>query len=495
MSLFGELLRERESRRVVEQPRFASIIDPDRLNVVIFDTDGDGRMGGIIAYDALRKAGIPVRIYSHFVPVKEAENSKLPPTNAAAIRLDRVIEYLKPPYNSNIVTIDIPPPAELDRFTKNVKAIEDLTSVGNSFIVFDQLDHAPLEAWQRYRAAGAILRLFYDGMSVKLGIPNEVGVYDPHYEKFALLGSASDFDENVASRVSKDEEEFAAAIFDPVMKFVAYRVVEEAGYRAEQFGESGAVVAYVVERLGADFDAFVRWVMELESRIPPNQRLPRAGDYVNLGHVVVGDAIKNNVPGGLYWKWNWWLTYSTGAMAGVVLGEQGGQFVIIAAPYWRNKSKVAPIIEEVAQEYARRLGATLTGHFGARGIGLPRGVSREEAWEVAMRIGREIQQRIETNVLRLVSETTRVLLGIGVTEVQRIGMAVNADLSEILRRIARVEEALLETANAIRELVRQNQEMYRHYLELKERQVSLLEQLQRQQPQQGQNQNRRVAAD
>jgi len=438
------------------------------------DTDVDGGAAGIIAYASLKMAGYRPRIYAHYAE----RDSKQPGTYAAQYRMKDVLQYLGGNYGA-IITIDIPPATELQRRAENLDTIRQVTTAGATVIIYDQYDHAEPEYWQQLRDVGAITRLYWDGMSVKLGLAVDLGVYDPVFERFALLGSVADNDQNVSAMTSREFEEFVQRVVDAVHKFVMPQYLREQGISIEQFGSTGAEVYYVVERLNLDYDRYLQLIRELEPRIPPNQRLPPAPlHYRSLQYVVVADAEQNRIAPGLMWKFAWLLTYTTGAPVAVVYGPspRGGYTILIAA-YWRRKHEVAPIIEELARDLASRIPDSLiTGHYGARSVGSAR-MTKETAEQLALEVARRLNEAYETRVLGITSQASRVLLGIGVGALEEFAKAINADLRAILDRIAAIEERQLQ--------------LYQEYLELKRRQVELLERM----GQQGQGNQQRFRAD
>jgi len=431
------------------------------------DTDVDGGTAGIIAYSALKMAGYRPRVYSHYAE----RGSNQPGTYAAQYRMKDVLQYLGGDYGA-VITIDIPPAAELQRRAENLDTIRQLTSAGVPVIVYDQYDHAPLEYWNQLKGAGAIARLYWDGMSVKLGLPVDLGVYDPVFEKFALLGSVADNDQNVSAMTSREFEEFVNRVVDAVHKGPMRQYLREIGISIETYGNTGAEIVFVVDRLNLDYDKYIEVIKELEPRIPPDQRLPPAPlHYRSLQYVVVADAEQNRIASGLMWKFAWLLTYTTGAPAAVVYGPSPrGGYTILIAGYWRRKHEVAPIVEELARDLANRIPDSLiTGHYGARSVGSAR-MTKETAEQLALEVARRLNEAYETRVLGITSQASRVLLGIGAGIFEEFAKAINADLRTILERIAAIEERQLQ--------------LYQEYLELKRRQVELLERMNQQGQQQ-----------
>jgi len=428
----------------------AQTIQSRKQKLVMGDSDVDGACGLINTYLAWREEN-PM-IYAHF----RAPNDVQPGTQAAQFNPSEVLNYLSADVGE-IITIDIPPPRELPRRAALVTFIQQVRALGVNYVIYDVYDHAEAEYWQQVRNAGAVLRLVPDGYSVKLLPLIDAGKkIEKVHEEWSLLGSIADFDESVASRTPLDLEQIVAEVVDPVYKFVMGNEVPQSDVR--MYGKTGAIVKYAVERLGADVWRFVSWAQELYSKLPQNQRLPAQPQYRRIGSVVVGDA--SQVAIGLQWKLAWKLTYVANADVAVLYNvrqQRGNQEFhgIIVAANWRNKSRVAPVIDQVVSEIAQRLQASVVGHTGAKSLMWPAGAI--DTLRVAEEIASMISQRIWTpSVSHLILDTT-------------VAAAVREDF-------ARIMSTLLQILERQQQLLEKQQQMYERYLDLKERQVRLLEQ-------------------
>jgi len=410
--------------------------------LVVTDTDIDGLSGAVNAYLALREEN-PL-IYSHF---RAPQGDTQPGTQAAVFNPQEVLNYLNADVEE-VITIDIPPPRELPRRAQIVSFIQQLRSLGVNYRIYDVFDHAEPQYWQQLKSAGADLRLVPDGYSVKL-LPaiDYLGRIETVMERWALVGSIADFDESVASRTSIDLERIIAEEVDAAYKFGQWPVQPS---EVRMYGKTGAIAKYIVERLDADPERFINMAQEIYKSLPQNQKLPQQVQYRRIGSVALAEA--SQVPPGLQWKLAWKVAWATNTDVAVIYGvrqQRGSQEYhgIIVASYWRSKSRVANVIDQVVSEIAGRMHASVVGHVGARSLMWPAGAV--DTLRVAEEIASMISQRIWTPaVTHLVSDSV-------------VASAVREDYARIMTTLTQILERM--------------ERMYSEYLELKRRQVELLE--------------------
>lgn len=418
--------------------------NPNKPVLLLTDSDVDGLSGHVVGLYTLRSLHTPHIHYAHFATSSQPQQ---PGTSATQMDLLQVLNYLVAD-PSSVHIIDVPPPREVARRVTYIDMIRRLRAIGVDVEIYDVTDHAAPDDWRQIASAGAALRLVPDGYSAKLQYAHSRGVFDSELEKWALLGSIADFDESVAEKTSRELERTVAEIVDPVYKFVMQQHTDIKPL-IPRYGSAGAVAEYVVAR-NMSMDEFIRFAESLSSQLPPNQRVVMPREYHATTFGVIVDSQRNQIPPGLQWKTAWKTAFETNSYYSVVYnvppppGRQG--VGVIVASYWRQKRLVAQAIDNAVNEISRHYGASVVGHSGARSLLFPPGTDTST---IAYEIARLIESNMTVSrVTHLINDTT-------------VASAVLEEYRQISRQLAEILSTM--------------QQMYREYLELKRRQVELLE--------------------
>lgn len=398
---------------------------------IVYDTDGHGGLSGYIAIRAFEKAGYKdLRHYSHFEPVRPPQTPSRPVTNP--MWLATFLPELVAPGFADLVVIDIP----ID--IQNPKRFVDILSsyvFGNHRTIF--IDHHGHSEWTRILFESGVETIIQPtSYDMSLYLPRALGVCDRDDERLALIAAICDFDESVAHKVSSDFEELVAEYFDSAWKF-GFRSIDEIRALEARFGNVGAIVEWFkIRNLGPEE------ILELAREY--GQAVPLI-DHETRGDVVVA---RGTPPQGQAWKALAKLVRVTGAPVATMLAQTPRGISVIVACDWKKKAQYATIVDDVVLEVAK--GRPVVGHPGAKSIAV---TSREEGEEL-----------LEELVAKLNAEISRRIYACKVAHlinVEHVSEALHEDFRQILQRLTEI----LET----------QREMYKEYLELKRKQVELLE--------------------
>ncbi len=401
-----------------------------RRIMVIHDTDVHGISCGINALYALMRSNIDAEVYSHF-----STNPQEPATTPQAVA--SVIENLG---NVDIVMLDIP--VDIRNPKRYVDALVSHAQFKGRVLWADHHGHSQ---WvDILNKSGVIAIVVGSSYELSMLVPRMYGKVDSFTEKWALVGAVADFDETIAGRVSTSLEIDVAEYLDQAMKFQRERLADALGIGAEyrQYlasrGNVGAL-SYAIAQRGIEPDQVISVAKTLVQpiQLPPYQ--------------VVGDVVFTiELPAqGLAWKTAWKLCAVTGAKVAIVptFNPRINQYAIIIAKNWRT-----PEVTSIIEEYVQRkfIGRQIVGHPGARSVSM---MSLDEARNLIPVIARELNEVIASRMytpqtVRLINETT-------------VARALREDFKAILQKLT--------------EILEQQRQMYREYLELKRKQVELLE--------------------
>jgi len=407
-----------------------------RKTIVISDTDLHGFSCGVNALKALRDSGIDADIFSHF-----STNPNEPASTPAGLAL--LVQNLG---TADLYILDIP----VD--IRNPKAyIDALVSHARYKGRVIWMDHHGHSQWvDELNRNGVFAVVYSTSYDLSLSVPRMFAKTDPWYERWALVGAVADFDESVKDRISTDLEVAVAEYLDQVYKNQLIDLARALGLEryaeyAKTNGQPGWFARAIVEN-----QIEPERVLEAARSIGRPLLVPR---YSIIGDVVYTTELP---PQGLAWKTAWKLCVLTGAKVAVLpsYNPRTNQYAIIVARNWRTDGSVINAIEEFVNK--RFSGRQIVGHPGARSISL---MSQAEISDIPA-IARELNDVISTKVytpstVRLVNE-------------RYVAEALHSDFRELLRRLAEINERLMQLAE-------QQNKMYQEYLELKRRQVELLE--------------------
>jgi len=406
---------------------------PQRPKMVIHDTDGHGISCGICAYYSMTKAGESVSVYSHF-----STSSSEPATTPTG--LATVLEQLG---QCDLVILDIP--VDERNPARYVQAVASHAQFKGKVLWADHHGHSK---WVQQLNTIPNVTAIVVGTSYDLAllIPRMYGAEDSFVEKWALLGALLDFDKSVADKVSREVEDVVCDVVDQALKFARKQLCDlvapgEYDRLAPLHGNVGAMTKIFVER-GVEADQLIELAKQVAKpiQVPP---------YETYGDVVV--ALQEPQPG-TAWKVANKLCILTGAKVAIVPSRspRTGETVLIIARYWRTSDEVAQIVDQYV--YTKFAGRQILGHPGARSVNLMQ-TPIEQAVEIARQVARELdemlRQRIYTpRVAHLIND-------------QYVAQAIAEDFKTIIRTLT--------------EILEQMRRMYQEYLELKRRQVELLE--------------------
>ncbi len=394
----------------------------ERVTTIIHDTDLHGLSCGVNAYYALRRQGLPANVYSHFDPRG---------VSTAPATLAQVVENLG---LTDLIVLDIP----ID--VRNPKQYVDaLVSHAQYKGRVLWLDHHGHSGWvDALNKSGVIAVVFGTSFDLSMAIPRMYGTTDGFVEKWALIGAISDFDASVADKVSPELELDVADTLDQAYKTRRDQLMQVLGIAPRsEHGNIGALSVGIVER-GIEPERVIEAAKALVQPLP----LPR---YETTGPVVYTTQLP--APG-LAWKTAWKLCLVTNSKVAVVPTQTTNGYAIIFATYWRAEDAIRNVVDTWVQR--RFAGKQIVGHPGARSVLVSQG-ELENIPALARELSEEIDKAVYTpRTVTLISD-------------KFVAQALHADLRAILARLAEI----LETQRA----------MYQEYLELKRRQVELLERI------------------
>lgn len=398
---------------------------------VIFDTDLHGGLSGLIAIKALQGAREEVaRFYSHFEPVRPPAQPAQPVTNP--MWLAQCLPQLVQPGSLNVMVIDIPIDVQAPKAF--VDALSQYPFAGSQLWFIDHHGHSE---WTRLLAAsGVFVNIQPTSYDMSLAVPRAFGVEDEELRKWALIAAVGDFDESIADQVPISLEEDVCDYLDPAWKF-EFKKIPDVARAVATYGNVGAIVKWILDRnIGPD--ELLAIAHQHSSGVPDLA-------YDVKGHVAV---VTQEPPTGLAWKAIAKVCRRTNAPVGTIISVSPRGVALIVATNWRVKSRYAPIVDAAVQEVAA--GRPVVGHPGARSILC---TTREEARQLQQQVVSAVNARVETSMpvsetVRLINETT-------------LARALMRDFNYISRSLA--------------EILDEMRKMYREYLELKRRQVELLE--------------------
>jgi len=394
---------------------------------VIHDTDLHGGSCGINAYYALRNAGIDADVYSHF-----STNPNEPSTTP--VGLAQFIENLG---NIDLIILDIP--IDVRNPKRYVDALVSHAKYKGRVVWLDHHGHSQwVDELNRNGVFAAVFGTSYD---LALAVPRMFAKTDSFTEKWALIGAVGDFDESIANRVSTDLEIDVAEYLDQAWKFHREQLAQRLGIPLRLYkGNVGFLTAGI-----AELQIEPEQVIEVAKQLVSPLVLPR--------YEIVGDVVyTTELPAqGLAWKTAWKLCAVTGAKVAIVptYNPRTNQYAIIIAKNWRH-----PEVTDVIEQYIQRRfsGRQIVGHPGARSISM---MSLDEAKTLIPQVARELNEEISRTLY--VPRAARLISDRYVAE------AVHSDFQAIMRTLA--------------EILNEMRRMYSEYLELKKRQVELLEKI------------------
>jgi len=401
---------------------------------IIYDTDIHGGLSGLIAIKALRAAGEEIlRHYSHFERVSRGQQPTHPVTNP--LFLAQSLPQIIMAGRTNLILLDIP---------VNVMAPIDFINTIANYKVRDKrviyIDHHEHSESYTRELFNRGIETIITGTSydMSLVIPRIFGINKElkELEEWALIASLADFDVSIASKVDNNLERLVLEYLDSWWKNGWQQTIQV----NPTFGSVGSIVNWILEN-GFTPRGFLEFVRRNSSEIPiPEHRTVGEITYIT-GEAAPGQA----------WKTTWKLNLLNGTKVAVSWAETPRGITVITAAYWKNP-EIFGIVDEVVEEVSR--GRPVVGHSGAKSILVS---SKEEADMLAREVIQKLNEKIQSSfytpkTVQLINE-------------QRVANALHSDFTQIMRLLAQI--------------LQQQQEMYKEYLELKRKQVRLLEETQR----------------
>lgn len=399
--------------------------------LIIYDTDVHGGISGLIAIKSLEESNEKIlRHYSHFERVQKGQSPTLPITNPAF--LAQALGNIAAPGKSNLMILDIP---------VNIMAPLDFINTLTNYRVLDKrvlfIDHhqAGEEYVRELFRRGVETIITGNSYDMSLVVPRIFSITSSTFrelEEWALIGALSDFDTTIADKITSEMETLVLEYLDSWWKNNWERDIE----LDPTLGSVGSIIQFIINR---NFSAkeFLEWVSERgnEINVPENK--------------VIGEVtyITGQSSPGLAWKTCWKANMLNGTKIAVSFAETPRGLAIIVAAYWRNP-EIFNIIDKVISDVSA--GRSVVGHSGARSILVSnRDEGERLVREIITRLNESISTRFYTpKTINLINES-------------RVAKALHEDFKTILA--------------TIKEILRNQQEMYREYLELKKKQVELLE--------------------
>ena len=398
----------------------------------VSDTDPHGGLSMLVAVKALQEAGEEVvGYYSHFEPVPRGQAPQRPVTNPAF--LAQSLPQIVSPGVVDLMVLDIP--VNIQRPLEFIKTVTEYTFGGRDVWFIDH--HGHNEYTVELLRNGVTVILQPTSYDMTMYVPRVLGLKNDEYDKWALFGATADYDESVAHRVTLDLEELITEYADTFWKDEMKKMPEIQAY-ATKHGNIGAFTAYAIER-NLDPDDFLRLARERGRPVPLPER------YETRGNIVYS---LTPPPLGYAWKSASKLCRITGAHIAILVGQSPRGYGVVIAGYWRNKDSVTPIVEEVARRIAR--GQRPYGHEGARAINCTSLQEAQELVKEAVNIASELMSTMTTR-----PSATHLI----------------ADW-KVARYLDNQNQMILTT---LAQILQKMNDMYERYLELKERQVKLLE--------------------
>ena len=390
--------------------------------LIVHDTDIHGLSCGINAIYAMRKQDLPATVYSHFDP----KGVSTTPTTLA-----QVIENLG---NTDLIILDIP--IDIRNPKKYVDALVGHAQFKGKVL---WLDHHGHSQWVDVLNKSGVTAVIYgSSYDLSLAVPRMYDVVDSFVEKWALVGAVADFDTSVADRVSPELEADVADILDQAYKTrredMARRL--EILWRSE-YGNIGMISAGIAAN-----NIEPERVIETAKDLVDPLALPTR--YETTGTVVYTTQMPQT---GLAWKIAWKLCLTTNSKVAILPTQTPNGYATIFATYWRAEDRIRNIVDEwVSRKFA---GRQIVGHPGAKSVAL---MIQDEIQNIPM-WARELSEEIDREVY---TPKTVTLINDRI-----VAKAIESDLRTILTRLTQILE--------------NQQKMYQEYLELKKKQVELLE--------------------
>jgi len=398
---------------------------------VVSDTDIHGGISLLVAVKAFQCVGVNVNYYSHFELVRPPNLPRQPVTTPQwlAESLPRIVV---PSPNLELYVLDIP--VDIQKPLQFIETVKQYTIGKVTFI--DHHGHNQY-TYMMYRE-GINVVITGTSFDMTMYIPRLLNVADKELEQWAIIAATADFDSSVIEKISGNIEEAVLEYLDQAWKFELEKL-PEISQNIPRYGKVGAIVNWIIRRnMGPQ--EFLEYARNITKPI-------EVPEYNVRGHVAY--TITPPKPG-LAWKVAWKICLLSGAKVGVVYAESPRGPAVIVAKYWKSPPEIAETVDKVVSEVSG--GRSVVGHPGARSI-LAR--SREDALSLINEIVNRLNEEIESKVY-----TPRAAVLINERTVAR---AIESDFRMILRTLAEILEA--------------QRKMYQEYLELKRRQVELLERL------------------
>jgi len=329
--------------------------------LIIHDVDGHGVSCGVAYLHALRSVGFNARVYSHYNPVSTLRTVKSNLRRVVAVR-GRGFE--------TILIVDFP--------------LEDLQNIylldGDSRIVW--LDHhdSGLPHSRRITCGSSL--------DLTLHIPITIGHNCELVREWAIAGAVLDQDPSVVDHVDERVEEEYCEILDQALKRCRIDIVKRVykyrySRKIEESGDVGAVTEAIVEE-----ELKPRDIVDMfRDRV---KRLPLPDKVYVLENVVYIDTTP---PVGYWWKYAWKLCYTTRRRVAIlpVYSTRDEKHWIIIAKYWRERGKIADIVDSYIMERFR--GRQVYGRKGARVVE----ATLREVLNIE-KIARELDEKINMHV-------------------------------------------------------------------------------------------------
>jgi len=313
-------------------------------------------------------------IYSNYTEkMKIRENNEekevsIPKTTTNAFLfsdvVDRVIKPVLQKENAKlgyVLVVDAAPAVDSQRLQKQLEGIRKVREMGGHVIYVDQIDHASPELWDAVRQAGAVTVLAPETMSYAsllaywFGPVHDVG----NINKYILFAAAADKSYSVIAMMSREDEELLDRVSAVFMTELKQWIVRERPVDVLRHGDTGALVEYSYSLTGGDFNALIQWLLEFESKVPPNKRLPEKllyyESYGRVGFVSLLWQQYRHLDQGLSWRIAGKLCRDHQFSVCVALSQERDGYGVTIVPKLSEKHLYADIIEEVARAVAEKV--------------------------------------------------------------------------------------------------------------------------------------------
>jgi len=383
--------------------------------LIIYDTDVHGGLSGLIAVKTLQK--VELEIAHHF-----SNFAQQPPASSPSLLPDTLPALVQQHMPTDIILLDIPIDSRNpQKFVAALAHYIQLTAflspiyLGLRVLYIDHHEVTPYHAELVKRGVNVVTLPTSYQMSMYL--PTVLNAVDGEIEKFALIAAAADFDETIADRISLQLEE-EAEMLDTAWKG-KLRELEDVKKLVAKYGNVGAVVQHIIEKnIGPD--DLLRMARELGTSVPDVK-------YEVVGNVALA---AEPAPQGLGWKIAAKLCRITQTPVAVVIAPTPQQkFAVLAASYWRVKSRYASLVDQAVREVAQN--RVIIGHPGARSI---EATDLDDARKLANEVARKLNELISTTSPVQVQPT----LGSVVQLLQSIKQRVD-EMYEMFRHIKEQE--------------------------------------------------------